>query len=326
MRQRANKLFKFIMKLAVTAGLLLWVFSRIDSQQLLVAMKSARWEFVIAVWLLGITSVWIRSIKMNFILKNRGCNIRVRTLFGVSLVTFFYGMVLPGVLSTTVKWYILKKGTGKGINIFSGMVYSEIIEILVMVVIGLAGLMISNPVPQILPRSLCSILLAVIILGSMLLLNYWAGIKAAKIFGYVLNILPVKMRQKAEDVFEQISSLQRAGLRFHIIVSFITIIASFVGGVAVYVFSAKGANIEAPVSVFVWLCAAIYILGKLPVSIANLGIREVTLAGMLGYYGVETSSALLMSMIIFSGTIFLSIIGAFLHLYQAMKKPIGRYL
>ena len=92
MTQRVNKLFKFILKLTVTVSLLLWVFSLIDSQQLLVVMKSARWEFLIAVWLLGIAGIWIRSVKMNLILKNRGCNIRIRTLFGVSLITFLYGM------------------------------------------------------------------------------------------------------------------------------------------------------------------------------------------------------------------------------------------
>ena len=77
---KANKLFKFILKLTVTGSLLLWVFSRIDPQQLLGVMKSARWEFVIAVWLLGVTSVWIRSIKMRFILKKQACNVRVKTL------------------------------------------------------------------------------------------------------------------------------------------------------------------------------------------------------------------------------------------------------
>ena len=235
-------------------------------------------------------------------------------------------MVLPGVLSTGVKWYILKKNTGKGVNVFSGMIYNELLEMVVIMAIGAAALMINNPIPQILPPSLCGTLLTVIIFVPILLLNRRVGTKAAKVFGYALKIFPVRIHQKAEDVSKQISSLQKAGWRFHTTVLFITIIASFAGGVAVYILSAKGANIETPASVFMWLCTVIYILGKLPVSIANLGIREATLAGMLGYYGVETSSALLMSMIIFSGTIFLSVIGAFLHLYQAMKRPIGIYL
>ena len=48
----------------------------------------------------------------------------------------------------------------------------------------------------------------------------------------------------------------------------------------------------------------------MPISIANLGVREVTLVQFLAFYNVEPSAALLMSMIFFSGTVFMAIVGA----------------
>jgi hypothetical protein len=103
----------------------------------------------------------------------------------------------------------------------------------------------------------------------------------------------------------------------------ITIIAIILGGVCAYIFSARGANITAPLGVLVWLCAIVSFLGRLPISIANLGVREATLVGFLALYGVETSPALLMSMILFSSAIFMAVIGAIYQLYWAVtaKKP-----
>ena len=58
----------------------------------------------------------------------------------------------------------------------------------------------------------------------------------------------------------------------------------------------------------------------MPISVANLGVREVTLIGLLGIYGVEKSQALLMSMILFSALVFMAIIGAMYQMYWAVSS------
>jgi hypothetical protein len=54
--------------------------------------------------------------------------------------------------------------------------------------------------------------------------------------------------------------------------------------------------------------------------VANLGVREITLVGLLGIYGVEKSQALLMSMILFSALVFMAIIGAIYQIYWAVSS------
>jgi hypothetical protein len=67
----------------------------------------------------------------------------------------------------------------------------------------------------------------------------------------------------------------------------------------------------------------LYVLGRLPISIANLGIREATLVALLPVYGVDKSSALLMSMFVFLATIIRAVIGALCQLIWAIPvaKP-----
>jgi hypothetical protein len=227
-------------------------------------------------------------------------------------------MILPGILSTGVKWYILKKGTGKSSNVLCSMIYNQWLIMTIMMVFGLAALMFTNPASlsisnitnQRLFHVVCGILLLAIIVVSLLLLNSRTDGKITKAIAVLLRPFPAKIRQKGLEVLDQIATFQTAGAGFHLKVASISIIDTLIGGVIVYILSARAANVNAPVGTFVWLCALIYILGRVPVSIANLGVREVMLVVLMAPYGVEKSQALLMSMILFSALIVMAVIGA----------------
>ncbi|HUU17402.1 MAG TPA: lysylphosphatidylglycerol synthase transmembrane domain-containing protein [Sedimentisphaerales bacterium] len=326
MTDRSKKFAKLLIRILITTGLLIWVFSKIDLEQFRQTVKTAKWWFLFAVWVLVVIIFWINSIKMRLILKKQDCNVSIAKLFGASAVTLFYSMIIPGILSTGVKWYILKKDTGKSSNVLSSMVYNQMSIMVVMMVFGLAALMITNPASLLKSDSnnrwllpvISGIFLAAIILVSLLLLNGRTGGKIIKAFTLLLKPLPAKVRQKAQEILEQLAIFQSAGGGFHLTIASITIIANLIGGVLIYFFSAKAANITAPVGVFVWLCAAIYVLGRIPISVANLGVREFTLVGLLGIYGVAKPQALLMSMILFSAVILMAAIGAIYQLFWVL--------
>jgi len=333
MTTRGRQFIKLFARILITTGLLVWVFSQIDFREFWRAVKMARWEFLIAVWGLTVFFFWIRSIKMQLILKKQDLNVSIATIFRASAVTSLYSMILPGVLSTGAKWYILKKDSGKGSNVLSSMVYNQLVTMFVMIVFGLAALMITNPVlllktdvnnQRLLPL-ICGIILTIIILISLLLLSSRTGGKIINGFGFFLRPFPVKIRQKGREILDQIAVFQAAGARFHLKIALITTIDTIIGGVIIYVLSARAANVTASVGVLVWVCAAIFVLGRVPISLANLGIRESVLVSLLSMYGVDKPSALLMSMILFSALVFMAGIGAIFQLCWASMtfKPAG---
>ena len=328
MTTRSKQLVKLLIRVLITAGLLVWVFSQIGLGQFGQAIKTARWQLLIAIWVLSVFFFWIRSIKMQLILKKQDCKVGVATIFRASVATSLYSMILPGVLSTGAKWYILTKDSGKGSNVLSSMVYNQLATMFVMIVFGLAALMITNPVlilktdvqnRWIMPL-ICGILLAGIIVISLLLLSSRTGGKIIDGFGFLLRPFPLKIRRKARKILDQIATFQSAGAGFHLKIASITTIDTLIGGVIVYILAARAANVTAPAGVLVWICAAICVLGRMPISVANLGVREVTLVGVLGIYGVEKSQALLMSMILFSALVFMAVIGAIYQIYWAVSS------
>jgi len=332
MTTRTKQLAKLLIRILIATGLLVWVFSQIDLKQFWQAAKMARWQFLIAVWLLTVVLFWIRSMKMRLVLKKQDCSVSVGTLFGATTVTALYSMIMPGMLSTGIKWYILKRSTGKGRVVLSSMVYNQLSTMVVITVFGLAALMISNPTSLLIPDAenqwllpaFCGILLVAVVLTSFLLLNIRTGGKVIRVLKLLLRPLPAKLCQKGREILDQIAIFQTVGWRFHLMVGLITITDTLIGGIVTYILAARSANITAPVSVFVWLCAGIYILGRLPISVANLGIREITLVGFLAIYNVEKSAALLMSMILFSALVVMAVIGAIYQLSWSItaKKSI----
>ena len=160
--------------------------------------------------------------------------------------------------------------------------------------------------------------LAAVVLVTLLLMNARTGGKVIEVLRFPLRPLPERIRQKAGEILDQLAVFQIAGWRFHTVFVLVTVMDTLVGGVVSYILAARTAHIAAPMSVFVWLCALVYILGRIPISMANLGVREVTLVGFLAVYGVEKSAAMLMSMILFSTIVFLAVIGAAYQLFWAL--------
>jgi len=327
MSKYAKQLIKFLLRIIITTTLLVWVFSQVDLQQFWQVAKTIKWQLLVAVWMLIIVNFWIQSVTLQLILKKQGCNVGIVTLFGASAVTSLYSFVLPGLLSTGIKWYIIRKNTGKGSSVLSSMLFNQLSLLVIMATLGLIALMITNPASILfkakenhwpLPVS-CSILLAGIITASWLILNNRTGSRIINALGFLLRPFPVKIQKKGQDIIKQISVFQSAGARFYLTVALLNVINGLILGVFIYSLAARAAHIAVPAGVLLWMCAIVYFLRRLPISVASLGVREVTLVGVLGIYGVEKPAALLMSMILFSSSILMALIGTIYHVFWAVR-------
>lgn len=313
---------KLLVRILVTVLLLVWVFGKTDLRQFVLSMKTIRLEFLAAVWFITAVVYWINAAKMRLILKEQDCIVDTGTLFGVSAIVSLYSMILPGPVSSSVKWYLLKKDTGKGSNVLSSMVYNQLSEMVIVTLLGLIAIALANTTGQLQIRIIPIMIAVVIIVMCALLLNTKTGKKINDLCRHILKPLPVAVRKGGEKVLSQLEAFQTIHWQFHFKIILLTLVAALAGGVAVYIYAAKAAGINVPIGVLVWQCVAVYLLGKLPISIANLGIREATLVGTMAIYGVGASAAILMSMILFSTMVLMAVIGA---IYQCIWITTPKY-
>jgi len=317
-----KQFIKLFIRVLVTASLLVLIFSRIDISQLGKVIKSARWEFLAVIWGLVIAAFWLQAIKMHLILKEQNCDIKTSKAFGISSITLLYSMILPGILSAGVKWLYLKQKTGKGSNVFSSMVYNQFTEIIVTIIPGLLALIIANPTSRWHLPVISAILLVIIIIACLLLLWRRTAGKINSFLRFILSPLPRKLRKGGIKVIGQLETFQTITWWFHLKMALLTA-AVIVMGAVIYFFAAKAANINVPTGVLVWLYVSVALLRRLPISIANLGVREVTLVGLLAVYNIPAPAALLMSMIIFSNAILMALIGAGFQLTWSIRDKKG---
>ena len=310
MKDRTRQILEFLLKLAVTAGLLAWVFQKIDLGQLWMAMVQARWFYLWPIWVLAIASYTILSFKLALILRRQGCEASTASLFAISAVTTLYGMVLPGMLDLSAKWYLLKQQTGKGTHALSSMVYNQFTTTLVVLVVGLAAVMVVTPPQRVAARITCLGLIVLLMVVGLLLLHRTQGPALTRWAGRLLGPMPGVIRRPGLKVLEQMADFQTAGWGFHFNALALSLVANTVIGTAIYKLAALAAGIHLSLALHFWQCTAIFVLGKLPISVAEFGVREATLVGSMAPYGVDPSAALVMSMVIFTNRLLLASLGA----------------
>lgn len=301
-------MIKLILRIMVSFSLLLWVFCRTDLGQMAQLTKTADLYYLAAMWGMVLAAFWLRSVKMRIILRTQGCYLTLYRILAASAITFLYSMILPGMLNTGIKWYILKKHTGKGVHILNSMVYNQFTEFFISLTLGLAAWILVKPDVPTKIFSLCGIFLAAFLILCILLLDKNIGKKAVIFSTIILKYFPEKFRDNGQKILLQMSGFRWGNWRFHLKIALFNLIQT-AAGIFIFIFAACSAGIQVPVEVIIWSWAMVSILGKLPVSLANLGVREVTLAGTLAVCSVEPPQALLMSMIIFSATLLMVVIG-----------------
>jgi len=326
-----TKFVKLAIRILVTSGLLAWVLSQVDRQELGQAIRAARPLDLAVLWATSLAFFILRSFKLRLILKQQALDVPTLLLFKVSAINSLYSFVLPGFMSTGVKWYILKKATNKGTGVFNGMLYNQLSEVITMSACALLTLIVANPTPILWPETkhlwmlptACSILLVAVLALPLLLLSRRTNRFIVAILEHMLRWLPARMRDKGLQALREAAAFQSVGWPFHIWMGLLTIVTHVGAAVVVYVLAARAAHFSVPPIVYVWLTSLIYILGRIPVTFANLGVREMALVNILAVYGVEKSSALLMSMIIFSSMVVKAVLGAgfLIHWSLTGKNP-----
>ncbi|MFH1615921.1 MAG: lysylphosphatidylglycerol synthase transmembrane domain-containing protein [Planctomycetota bacterium] len=316
---KPSQIVKIFIRITITIVLLVWVISRIDLPPLGEFFSSAHLGFLAMVWAFTLLTFVVRSIKMRIILQKQGCDVMIRTLFAASSVTSLYSLIMPGPLSTGVKWYILKKNTGKGTNVLSGMVYNQVSEILVMIALGLVGLILINAGSKPRISLLCGLVLAGLLVCSALFLTRKVGDRIRAALLVFFRFLPHAMRSRAEEIVEQLHVFQTISWFFHIKIAIICALGGVLS-IVVYVLAAKAAHIDVPIGILVCQTSLIFILGRFPISLGDLGVREYTLVETMSRYGVSAPAALLMSGMIFSTILLLAGIGACCQLFWSVRR------
>ena len=309
----AKRPLKFLFSLCISVGLLAYVISKVDFEQIRSAFLLLRWPLVILFWLIAVFALWLVALRFALILKGQDCPIGVSIIFRASFIASLYSFILPGGLSHGVKWYVLKKHSGKGAQVLASMFYNQLVTNMMTLAVGLIALMIENPLPEVPLSAIAAVILGLMVIFSVVLASPRCG---TRVENWGLNTLVPKLSRISSGLgkgfaklFTQLGMFRTVGVKFHLKILGMCLISRIVA-IGAYVAAAHAANINVPISVIAWQCSAIYILALLPISLLNIGPREVTLVSTMKIYGVSAEYALALSALLFSVRLVQAVCGA----------------
>ena len=218
----------------------------------------------------------------------------------INLVTFFYGLFLPGDLAGgAVRWRRLTRAGGKGADTLVSLVYGRLVFTFVLVAVGLAFLALENPRALIQAQG--------VILGTILLFL---------IAIYVVGSL-YRTNQLARDLnlWTWLAKLFEAANRFHTmplkslsLVVAISVVENLVGILSVY-WLAQALALPVTFVQIAWIRSLLMIVTLIPVSVSGLGVREGGLVVMLAPYAVPQAGAVALSFLLLGKNVFMAFIG-----------------
>ena len=295
-------------QIAVSLGLLTYLVRTVPMRDVLASLLSARpaW-LVVSFALVGATNL-LAALQMRSILAAQGMSFSVRQVAGINLITDFYGLFLPSYLAGgVIRWHHFSKPEGKRAQALAAMIFSREVELVTTLGYGLVFYYLANS-----SVSAASVIatLVVALTAAVLIVLLSVGSTPHAILRSALTRLPIP-RHLSVRILKVSTCLVEFGRhhRGHHLWFLALCIVRNALGVASFICFAHALLIPAAAIDLGWIRAALDLLLILPISIAGLGVRDVSLVAMLNHFGVAPTAALAFSFVLLARTLFVALLG-----------------
>ncbi len=272
------------LKIIISAILVYFIFTKIDSKEIGDVLKDAKPIFVVLAILLFIISKIIASVRLNLYFQQLKINISEKSNLKLYLLGMFYNLFLPGGIGgDAYKGFVIKKK----FNIATKKVVS------VLVLDRLSGLLLlfiyTCFLALFIPIDWLQNFKSIFILGIFLsTITFWFLTK--KFFSYTLPIFWTSFIFSALVQIAQLASI-------------------------LFLLKALGVNTDTIGYLLIFLISSI--VSVIPLTIGGIGSREVTFFYGATLLQLNETVSISVSMLFFLVTAFVSLFGIFYH----FKKP-----
>lgn len=309
-------------KAFVAAGILWWLFAKVDAAKLWGLLSSARLGPLLAIFLIGVLTVLVAAWRWRTLLTVFGINAPLGSLFCIAWIGQFFLMFLPGPIGDDAARmiYISRAAPGRA--------GEACLSVMLDRAIGLGSVLVMClfvvPLQWSLLRSSAQTFWmagAVLFAGLCFLLagiSFLACARALPVSGGVLRLLPEgRLRTEAIRLWDL-----AAGAKLRVCQVFGA--ALFIQLLNCAAYWLAGVSVGVNVSLLAWISFVPVILAAnvVPLTIAGLGVREYLLVLFLGVVGgVDAEQAMAASLVVFGAMVLVSSLGGLVYvLYRGAAR------
>lgn len=322
--QRLKGIFKWLLKCLITIGLLYYLFLKIPFNQVAAALINTKIIYLLPAFFLQIGMRYINASQLRIFVQRQRMRFTVLELMKINLVSQFYGLLLPGELSTSlVKWYKLSKQNKMRSQAVACIVFSRTINTLCLAVLGIILFLVEMPYNSI---SIGTSLILGLIVSILLYLSITNASISSRIENLVnklnLSRISESLQEKINKVWNSIKCFHRLPFTTLNYAFFLSFLFHLAGISSVYLIM-QAVDINVSIISIIWIRAAVIFLQMLPLSISGLGVREGAFVFLLSSYNVSAPDAMALSFIIFAVTVIMALIGGILEAQEIFFKNLS---
>lgn len=307
------------LKYIVGISILILVFNNSNLDSVLNLFRTANYLLIAANLPVYIVGVAINSYKWNLLIPSY----KFTTLFTSNLIAAYYAIFMPGQLASEgLKVYRMKDVKKNDITRVSCSVFvDKLIGLIGLLIVGSSGILLSSHKVKLIP--IAYIFLAMIILILILIFQTPLMIK---IFHYLtrnklihewelikkIDGLLITAHQSFREILDHHYSVIPRAILLSMIFQLINIIGSFI--------VAKAIHIDLAFVDFLWIIALISIALVVPITVAGLGIRELSFVGIFNFLGLPIEAALALSIASYGVVLYHSGFGYLVDLIWGVHK------
>ena len=315
-----------LLKVSISGSLLYYIFQVTPLDQIIKTLSRATPSFVLFALSFFCLERIIMAFQLKRIMDSLGMGLTTIQIFRINLITTFYELFLPGsVVTGAIRWYKLSQLSKMKIPTLAAIGINRLVHFVVIILVGgVCWMVVAKPTNTMVQGLLFFLLFVAFFIVYSLLLN-------KRIFGSVLSVseraiakyIPMSMKNSVLKLTEALKTFHDLTFKEKLEIFWLQLGGS-IFSIMGWFLLAQGLMISVSPFTFGWIRSFLTMLVIIPIHIAGLGIRELSLTMVLPMYGVTLDEALALSFLLFFTKVFWGTIGGIFegwNLFVLGEKP-----
>ena len=305
-----KNMISILIKAAISVGILCAVFYFVPISNVFATIRIANPLWVVAGVCFQILLRVLNGLRMQAIANAQHLDTGYRTMMRIVFTSTFYNLLVPGTLAGGVVSYV--KYRQQGVNSVAAVANIYANKSVELIVVSL-----SAPLFWLIDKGFS--LHLIVAYGLTMVIGFCYGF--ALFFGRFVNFqwLESKIKTHGQSVVHRTLAILCRQVALIGQISHRAIAALIAYSMMYFLFAAlslicfgHALNHDIGLLPVLWIYAVIYLLHILPISISNIGVREVSMFMLLAPYGVARTDAIAWSVLMYSGPLSCALIGLLL--------------
>ncbi len=302
--------FWMILLFAVAVYLVMIIYANLGD--LLSALAKFNWVFIPVMIILVTIAYFIRFIKWNLFLKNVDVHLPLKE----NLFVFFSGLsmtITPAKAGEIWKGWLIKDINGEKLSkTVPVVIVDRLTDLLGLIILSLSGIIYY--------KSGIYILLILVVIFACFIV----AIKSETISNRLISLLEKRASKYSQDIKQMHQSFKKSmEVKYLIGMSAISVLAWFMECLALFfVIYGFGESLGIVLSTFIYSFASL--AGAVSMIPGGLGVAEATLSGILVFFGLSSSVAIGIALIIRLGTLWYGAILGFVVYILGKSRVMGK--